>query len=184
MNKLLVVVDMQNDFIDGALGNAECREVVQKVVDKIKAFDGDEIIYTLDTHQKNYMATQEGRNLPVEHCIEYSMGWMLNKDVDDAITTHRCSRCSVTEVRKPTFGSVNLANHLMFEYESEAEFEIEFVGVCTGICVISNAMLIKAFFPEAKVSVDASCCACVTPESHKNALEAMKMCQINVINEE
>lgn len=179
--KILVVVDMQKDFIDGALGNAECQAVVQKVVDKINAFDGDELIYTMDSHQKNYMTTQEGHNLPVPHCIEFSNGWNLNDKVNEAIEAAE-KRCAVTEVRKPTFGSVNLANHLMFEHESEEDFEIEFVGVCTGICVISNAMLVKAFFTEAKVSVDASCCACVTPESHKTALEAMKLCQITVIN--
>lgn len=177
--KILVVVDMQRDFIDGALGNAECQAVVQKVVDKINAFDGEEIIYTMDTHSKNYLSTQEGHNLPVVHCVEFSNGWNLNDKVNEAIEAAE-KRCAVTEVRKPTFGSVNLANHLMFEHESEEDFEIEFVGVCTGICVISNAMLVKAFFTEAKVSVDASCCACVTPESHKTALEAMKMCQITI----
>lgn len=183
MKKLLVVVDMQNDFIDGALGNAECQAVVQKVVDKINAFDGDEILYTMDTHQNNYLNTQEGHNLPVVHCIEDSDGWNLNDKVNEAIEAAE-KRCSIVEVRKPTFGSVNLANYLMFENDTNADFEIEFVGVCTGICVISNAMLVKAFFTEAKVSVDASCCACVTPESHKTALEAMKLCQISVINEE
>lgn len=182
MKKILIIIDMQKDFIDGALGNAECQAIVQKVVDKINAFDGNELIYTMDTHQKNYMKTQEGHNLPVPHCIEFSKGWNLVDEVNEAIKTAE-KRCAVTEIRKPTFGAVNLVNHLMFEYEAEEEFEIEFVGVCTGICVISNAMLVKAFFTEAKVSVDASCCACVTPESHKTALEAMKMCQITVINQ-
>lgn len=179
-SKTLVVVDMQNDFIHGALGNDECKAVVSNVVDKINNFNGKEIIYTLDTHHENYMETQEGKKLPVKHCIEYSMGWILDKDVDEAL---RKNGASIVEIRKPTFGSVALANHLMLEFEENDEFEIEFIGVCTDICVISNAMLIKAFFPEAKVVVDASCCAGVTPESHKNALEAMKMCQIDVIGE-
>jgi len=180
MKKILVVVDMQNDFIDGALGNNECKAVVPNVVNKIKNFDGNEIFYTLDTHQNNYMNTQEGRKLPVVHCIEETNGWMLNKNIEDAINNNGAS---IVEVRKPTFGSVNLANEFMFMFEENNEFEVEFVGICTDICVISNAMLIKTFFPEAKVVVDASCCAGVTPESHKNALEAMKMCQIEIIGE-
>ena len=178
--KILVVVDMQNDFIDGALRNDECKAVVPNVVEKINKFDGDKIFYTLDTHHENYLETQEGKELPVIHCIEYSMGWMLNNDVDDAI---RKNKALAIEVRKPTFGSVILAKNLSYELEKDEEFEIELVGVCTDICVISNAMLIKAFLPEAKVVVDASCCAGVTPESHKTALEAMKMCQIEVVNE-
>jgi len=149
-------------------------------VNKIKNFDGNEIFYTLDTHQNNYMNTQEGRKLPVVHCIEETNGWMLNKNIEDAINNNGAS---IVEVRKPTFGSVNLANEFMFMFEENNEFEVEFVGICTDICVISNAMLIKTFFPEAKVVVDASCCAGVTPESHKNALEAMKMCQIEIIGE-
>ena len=179
MNKLLVVVDMQNDFIGGALGNEECRAVVPHVVDKIKAFDGDFIVYTLDTHHKDYLETQEGKKLPVEHCIEYSQGWMLVDEVDKALPRGT----KVAAIRKNTFGSVDLIRYLQERFDSSATFEIEFVGVCTGICVISNAMLVKAFFTEATVNVDASCCACVTQESHKTALSAMKLCQINVINE-
>ncbi len=180
MKKILVVVDMQNDFIDGPLGNAECRSVVSNMVEKINSFDGDEIIYTLDTHQENYMETQEGKNLPVTHCIEGTEGWKLNALVAEAIDK---APCKVTEIKKPTFGSVQLGNYLREMFEQESNFEIELCGVCTGICVISNAMLVKAFFTEAKVSVDASCSACVTPESHKTALEAMKLCQIDVRGE-
>ncbi len=180
MKKILVVVDMQNDFIDGPLGNEQCRAVVSNVVDKINSFDGDEIIYTLDTHKENYLETQEGKNLPVTHCIEETEGWKLNALVDEAINN---ATCKVTEIRKPTFGSVQLGNYLSEEFEQESSFEIELCGVCTGICVISNAMLVKAFFTEALVSVDAACSACVTPESHKTALEAMKLCQIEVKND-
>ena len=180
MKKILVVVDMQNDFIDGALGNAECKAAVANVVNKIEAFDGDEIYYTLDTHHDDYMETQEGKKLPVMHCVEDSNGWQLNDLIDKALGT---KKCPVVGIPKPTFGSVSLANELMFEFEENDVFEVELVGVCTDICVISNAMLIKAFFPEAKVVVDASCCAGVTPASHKNALEAMKMCQIEVVGE-
>ena len=179
MRKILVCVDMQNDFIDGVLGNDECRSIVSNVADKINNFNGNEIYYTLDTHQKNYMETQEGKKLPVEHCIENTDGWTLNKEVGNAIKE---TKLPVVEIRKPTFGSIALANELMFKFEENDVFEIEFIGVCTDICVISNAMLVKAFFPEAKVVVDALCCAGVTPESHKNALEAMKMCQIEIIN--
>ncbi len=180
MKKILVVVDMQNDFIEGSLGNVECRAVVDKMVDKVNSFDGDEIIYTLDTHKENYLETQEGRNLPVTHCIEGTQGWMLNTLVDEAIKN---SKCKVTEIRKPTFGSVELGEYLKKEFARDSEFEIELCGVCTGICVISNAILVKAFFTEALVCVDASCSACVTPMSHKTALEAMKLCQIEVRGE-
>lgn len=182
MNKILVVVDMQNDFIDGALGNPQCQAVVQNVVNKINEFDGDEVIYTMDTHDKYYLKTREGHNLPVRHCIEGTHGWELNEEVNNAIEEAE-KKCCVTEIRKPTFGAVNLASNLTFEFDEKEEFEIEFVGVCTGICVISNVMLVKAFFPEANITVDASCCACVTPESHKTALEAMKLCQVTVIGE-
>lgn len=182
MKKVLVVVDMQNDFIDGALGNAECQSVVPKIVDKINNFNGDEIIYTMDTHKEHYLETQEGRNLPVTHCIESTNGWNIHELINAALENAE-SRCEVTEVHKPTFGSVSMATYLSNTFAEDEEFEIELCGVCTGICVISNAMLLKAFFTEAKVIVDASCCACVTPESHKTALEAMKLCQINVIGE-
>lgn len=180
MEKILIVVDMQKDFIDGALGNEECRAVVSNVVNKINSFNGDEIYYTLDTHHENYMETQEGSKLPVKHCIEDTDGWQLHNLIDEALGK---KKCPVVGIPKPTFGSVSLANELMFEFAEDDVFEVELVGVCTDICVISNAMLIKAFFPEAKVVIDASCCAGVTPQSHKNALEAMKMCQIEVINE-
>ena len=172
--KILIVVDMQNDFIDQALGTKEAVGIVENVAGKIKDFDG-KVIFTKDTHQENYLETQEGKNLPVEHCIKGSEGWQLSSALpvkeDDTV------------FEKPTFGSVELGEYLKKLAEDVDIEEIEVIGLYTDICVISNALLIKAFLPEVKVSVDASCCAGVTPESHKNALEAMKMCQIQITNE-
>lgn len=173
--KYLIVVDMQNDFINGSLGTKEAEVILPKVVDKVKNFDGT-IIYTKDTHGPDYMTTQEGKNLPVEHCIEGSNGWLLAPELEELSVGHKV-------FNKPTFGSVELANY-MVEQAREMEIEeIELCGLCTDICVISNAFVIKANLPEVLVSVDASCCAGVTPESHLNALTAMKMCQVTVKNE-
>lgn len=176
MRRILVVVDMQNDFIDGALGTSEAVAIVPNVVDKIKQYDPWNVYLTRDTHYENYMNTQEGRNLPVEHCIEGTQGWQVCDAVAE-VTKDAALICN-----KPTFGSVELASRLMIERAKEG-LEIEMVGLCTDICVISNALLLKAAMPEVPITVDASCCAGVTPESHKNALEAMKMCQIKIINE-
>lgn len=176
MRKILVVVDMQNDFIDGALGTAEAVAIVPKVVEKIAQYDPWNIYLTRDTHYENYLKTQEGRNLPVEHCIEGTHGWQIC----DAVAA--AAEGAAFTANKPTFGSVELASRLMVERATEG-LEIEMVGLCTDICVISNALLLKAAMPEVPITVDAACCAGVTPESHKNALEAMKMCQIKVINE-
>lgn len=168
--KLLIVIDMQNDFIDGALGTKEAVAIVPNVAKKIqKAREaGETVIFTRDTHQKNYLETQEGKNLPVVHCIKDSAGWQISKELE------------VGDSRifdKPSFGSMDLAD---FVSTLNGVEEIELVGLCTGICVISNAFILKAKLPEVKISVDASCCACVTPESHKTALAAMKLCQISV----
>lgn len=178
--KVLVVVDMQKDFVDGALGTKEAQDIVPKVVEKIRNFDG-EVYYTRDTHEKNYLDTQEGKLLPVPHCILGTEGWELVPEIRKLAGDHIYN--------KPTFGSVELCYGLkeaMLDEEVEADGNliesITLVGLCTDICVISNAMLLKAFFPEVPVIVDASCCAGVTPESHENALEAMKMCQIQVEN--
>lgn len=169
MSKLLVVVDMQKDFIDGALGTSEAQKIVPNVIDEIKNFDG-EVVFTFDTHSSIYLETQEGKNLPVEHCIKGTDGWKLNRDIEPFSLGKKC-------FEKPTFGSVELA-----EFVASGDYtDITLIGLCTDICVISNAMLIKAFLPEVTVSVKASCCAGVTPESHENALSAMKMCQINII---
>lgn len=176
--KILVVIDMQNDFTSGVLGNAECEKAVSKVVDVINENNYDNIFLTRDTHQKNYLETQEGKNLPVEHCIEGTEGWQIRKEIMAVVND---SNKPFQIINKPTFGSVTLAETIKTMYEqSQEDMEIELVGVCTGICVISNAMLIKAFLPEAKITVKANACACVTPESHKTALEAMKLCQINI----
>ncbi|MCI7742654.1 MAG: cysteine hydrolase [Clostridiales bacterium] len=174
MQKILLVIDMQNDFIDGALGTAEAVAIVDKVAEKIRSFPG-RVIFTRDTHEENYMETQEGRNLPVPHCIRGSQGWQIREELEKLRTE--------PAVDKPTFGSQALGE-LLLKLDKEEQIEsITLVGLCTDICVISNALLAKAFLPEVPVSVDAACCAGVTPESHKTALSAMKMCQIRVENE-
>ena len=172
MQKILVVVDMQNDFINGALGTKEAEAILPRVRELIKSFDG-KIYFTRDTHKENYMETQEGKNLPVPHCIENTFGW----EIEESLKPY-----AKIVIDKPTFGSVALASELVKENSLEEISEITFVGLCTDICVISNALLAKASLLEAKIIVDASACAGVTPESHKNALESMKMCQIMVIN--
>lgn len=177
MNKILIVVDMQNDFIDGSLGSPEAIDIIPNVVKKIKEFDGH-IICTLDTHEENYLETQEGKKLPVTHCIKMSKGWEINKDVFDAIGDKR-----FTFVTKETFGAKDIESAIDYVADPTSIYEIELIGLCTDICVISNAMLIKAFYPEYIIKVDASCCAGTTPENHKNALNAMKCCQIEVIGE-
>lgn len=171
--KLLVVVDMQKDFVDGALGTKEAQAITHNVVEKVKEEKaaGSEIIFTLDTHEVNYLETAEGKNLPVEHCIRETEGWKLIPSLRPL-----SDGCQIIE--KPTFGSTRLA-HLAAAGKYD---EIELIGLCTDICVISNALLLKAAVPETPISVDASCCAGVTPVSHKNALEAMKMCQIIIKN--
>lgn len=182
MKKILVVVDMQNDFIDGALGSKEAIAIVPDVIEKINGNEWDRIMVTQDTHYNNYMETQEGKKLPVPHCIEGTDGWKVRKEIMDALLN---SNTPFFEVEKDTFGSIWLPDWWK-EYRQKnkgADLEFTFVGLCTDICVISNAMIMKANYPEARIIVDASCCAGVTPESHKNALEAMKMCQIEIINE-
>ena len=173
MNKVLLVVDMQNDFIDGSLGTKEAVSIVPNVVQKIKEFEG-KIIYTRDTHQGDYLSTQEGRNLPIEHCIEGTLGWEIHKDIQEIISPQNVI------YDKVTFGSKDLILELEEMNKKEPIDEIELVGICTDICVISNALTIKTFLPEVKISVDENCCAGVTKESHKNALNAMKICQIQI----
>ncbi len=168
--KYLIVVDMQNDFIDGALGTAEAVAIVPYVKSVIENFDG-RVLFTRDTHFENYMQTQEGKNLPVPHCIKGTDGWQIRAELDALRKTEA--------IDKITFGSCDLLSVLKNEADIES---ITFVGLCTDICVISNAMVVKAFYPEIPLTVDAKACAGVTPQSHKTALEAMKMCQINVIN--
>ena len=171
--RILIVVDMQNDFIDGSLGSAEAVQIVPYVCKKIEEYKAanQTVVFTRDTHTVEYLSTQEGKNLPVEHCILNTPGWKIRKELgaQDSLIFN-----------KPAFGSVELAEY-MRKYHHEDEFEL--VGLCTDICVISNAMLLKSYLPENKIIVDAKGCAGVTPESHRNALNAMKMCQIHVINE-
>ena len=171
MSKVLIVVDMQNDFIDGALGTDEAVAIVPKAAKKIKNFNG-EIYCTLDTHTEDYLQTSEGRHLPVVHCVRGTKGWQLNETIAAAVG----ERAEIIE--KPTFGSVKLAEKLT-EKSDEIE-EIELIGLCTDICVVSNALLLKAMMPEMTIKVDSSCCAGVSVESHKSAITTMKMCQIEV----
>ena len=172
--KALIVIDMQKDFTTGVLGNAECAAVIGPVAEAIRTFRRENpkglVIATLDTHTEDYMNTQEGRKLPVPHCIKPNDGWHLCPEIKTALGTD----CTLLE--KGTFGAVNLPQVI-----GEAPEEITLIGVCTDICVISNAMIVKAAFSETTVKVIANCCAGVTPASHKTALEAMKMCQIEVI---
>lgn len=171
MKNVLVVVDMQKDFIDGALGTKEAVAIVDNVAEFIKSFDG-EVIFTRDTHGEDYLETQEGRNLPVLHCIKGTDGWQLDKKLQVLRTD------SMKIFDKPTFGSVALAEYLKTDREIES---ITLIGLCTDICVISNALLIKANRPDVEIRVIEKCCAGVTPQSHANALEAMKMCQVKIV---
>lgn len=170
MEKILIVVDMQNDFIDGALGTKEALSIVPYVKEVIENFDG-KVFFTRDTHFEGYMQTQEGKNLPVAHCIKDTEGWQIRPELDALRKTE--------PIDKVTFGSKDLVDVLRAERDIES---ITFVGLCTDICVISNAMVVKAFFPEVPLTVDAKGCAGVTPESHTRALEAMKVCQIKIVN--
>ena len=174
MRKLLLVIDMQNDFIDGALGTKEATAIVGNVKEKIRSYPPRDVIVTLDTHGADYLQTQEGKHLPVEHCIRGTPGWKIHRDIAAFLTEAKL-------YEKLTFGSVRLAEDLKTLSETE-EIELELVGLCTDICVISNALLLKAALPEVKISVDAACCAGVTPESHTAALTAMKSCQIEIKN--
>ncbi len=175
MARYLIVVDMQKDFIDGSLGTKEAVAIVDAVNRLVQEWDGP-VIFTRDTHYENYMETQEGRNLPVPHCIQGTDGWQLEQGLQA-----QCDARGSKIFDKPTFGSVELAAYLAEKHAQEAIDEIVLVGLCTDICVISNAMLAKATLPEVPVAVIADCCAGVTPESHARALEAMKMCQIAVL---
>lgn len=168
MGKTLIVVDVQNDFVDGSLGTKEAQDILPNVKKKIKEYRdrGDQIIFTRDTHPTNYLETYEGKHLPVVHCVKGSIGWQISDKLDfDAEND--------ILIDKPTFGYLNWKD---FDFE-----KVEICGLCTDICVISNALIIRATYPEIDIAVDSSCCAGVTPESHKAALETMKMCQIEVI---
>lgn len=176
--KYLIVVDMQKDFITGSLGTKEAQAILPKVIEKVKNYDG-RVIFTRDTHMPDYLDTQEGKNLPVKHCIIHEEGWMLDEELE-ALAQEKGAKI----YNKPTFGSVELASDLKEENDKEPIGEIELCGLCTDICVISNALLLKAFMPEVQVRVDAQCCAGVTPKSHQSALETMKMCQVLVADDQ
>ena len=181
-HKILIVVDAQNDFIDGSLANPVAQKRVGNIAKKISEFKGDFIYVTRDTHEENYLKTKEGEKLPVVHCVKGTEGWLLNKEVSEALIHHDVGETqTVMYLNKPTFGSTELAKSIK---KLDGELDIEIVGFCTDICVVSNALLIKAaVYDRATITVDASCCAGVTPESHNAALLTMKMCQINVVNE-
>lgn len=173
MKRFLIVVDMQKDFVDGALGTPEAVAIVPAVCDRIRAFDG-EIIVTYDTHPDTYLATAEGKKLPVVHCVEDTDGWQLDTQVAQALAEKE-----YLAVRKPTFGSTDLP-FLVHSIAGEEEFDVTLIGLCTDICVVSNALLLKAHFPEVSIAVESTLCAGVTPETHTAALQTMRMCQIDV----
>lgn len=175
MQNILVVVDMQNDFIDGALGTKEAEAIVPKVAEKIRTFSG-RVLFTRDTHEAQYLATREGRNLPVAHCIRNTRGWEIHPDLE--------ALRQEMPIDKETFGSAGLGSILRAANHENPIQSVILVGLCTDICVISNAMLLQAFLPETEIVVDASCCAGVTPERHEIALQAMRACQIRVLPEQ
>lgn len=173
MRKLLVVVDMQKDFIDGSLGTKEAEGIVERVIAEIGTYQVEDIFATRDTHTADYLETQEGKKLPVVHCVKGTVGWEIDKRVKEALKGAKV-------IDKPTFGSKELAEEIA-KLALKEEIEVTLVGLCTDICVVSNALLIKAYLPEVPVKVIASCCAGVTKESHMAALTTMKMCQVEVI---
>ena len=173
MKKILVVIDMQNDFIKGSLGTPEAEAIVDKVVDKIMSYPKENVYGTMDTHHENYFDTQEGRNLPLWHCVYNTVGWKLSRYIEPLIDKDRF-------YTKNSFGSPFLVSELLYLNEKEP-IEIEIVGLCTDICVVSNALMLKSFLPEVPITVDAKCCAGVTPETHEAALKTMEMCQIKVV---
>ena len=170
MKKLLIVVDMQNDFVSGSLGSEDAAAIVENVVEKVKQAESEntEIIFTRDTHGEDYLNTQEGRHLPVVHCVKGTHGWEI---VDELLPYVK------EVVDKPTFGSLELADIV----REKGYTDVEVVGLCTDICVVSNVMILKAVLPEAVITVDSRCCAGVTKESHQSALDTMRMCQAEII---
>ena len=172
MRKILIVIDMQNDFIDAALGTPEAVSIVENVKAKIREYPQENVFATLDTHGADYLKTQEGAFLPVEHCIKGSSGWEIRSDIAELLA-------GAVLYEKPTFGSTKLAEDIA-GIAAQEEIELELIGLCTDICVVSNALLLKAYMPEVRICVDSACCAGVTPEKHLAALETMRSCQIVV----
>lgn len=174
MKHFLVVVDIQNDFVDGALGTSEAVSIIDKCVDKIQNFDG-EIFVTYDTHSEDYLGTKEGKKLPVVHCVKGTDGFELNPKIANALQNRAYSA-----VEKPTFGSIELPR-LIANKAGDSDFDITLIGLCTDICVVSNALILKAYFSEKEITVDSSCCAGVSVATHNAALDTMRCCQINII---
>ncbi len=173
MENILIIVDIQNDFVDGALGTKEAQAIIPNAVKRIKEHKG--MIYvTLDTHDEGYMYTSEGAKLPVPHCIKGTPGHELNKEIKEALKGKEFK-----VIEKPTFGSIDLASEILENYDDD--LKIELIGLCTDICVVSNALILKACMPEEEICVIESCCAGVTPEKHSSAIETMRSCQINII---
>ena len=175
--KILIVIDMQNDFIDGSLGTKEAAAIVARAAEKIRTSAG-RIFVTLDTHGTDYLQTPEGRKLPVEHCIKGTEGWHLNREIKRALEGK-----NYMQFEKNTFGSLALAEEIS-RIHAQEPVEAELIGLCTDICVVSNALLLKAYAPGMRICVDAGCCAGVTPRSHRAALETMGMCQIDITGED
>ena len=191
MKRILVIVDMQNDFIDGSLGTKEAQAMVPVMESRLRDYEDGEtlVILTKDTHPKNYLETREGKHLPVEHCIEGTPGWSISKKISQIVDHGNFAKISSEtiingRILKNTFGSTYLPDVIQAVAAVEPIEEVIFMGLCTDICVVSNVLICKAVFPEMEITVDASCCAGVTPESHKAALMTMQMCQVNIINGE
>lgn len=176
MAKALIVIDMQNDFISGALGTPEAQAIVPNIANKIKNLSDDDIlIFTRDTHYDNYLDTLEGKKLPVAHCIVNTWGWQIHEAILNAAEDF-----TYMVIDKPTFGSVDLMDDVMDIFDPE-DVEIEVCGLCTDICVVSNTLMLRAAFPNAPITIDSTCCAGVTPATHEAALTTMKMCQIDIL---
>lgn len=187
--QVLCLIDLQNSFIDGSLGSPEAQEIVHKVVDKINNYPNKNntlVLFTKDTHYDDYLDTLEGSILPIKHCIENTPGWSINKDVERAVKSNRFLSYSSdkiinSRVYKNTFGSDDLRDFFV-KFKDKIE-SVEFVGLCTDVCVVSNVLMTRQTLPNTEITVDASCCAGTTPDKHEAALEVMKSCQINVIGE-
>ncbi|MCL2438514.1 MAG: cysteine hydrolase [Coriobacteriia bacterium] len=185
MYKVLIVVDMQKDFIDGSLGTDEAVAIVNKVAKRIADSKGELVLFTKDTHGADYLDTPEGKKLPVVHCVEGTEGWQINDRVMNAwrgnVDTIVLDELQENTFTKPVFGSVDLV--LFLEQHANEISEIEILGLCTDICVVSNALMIKNTLPDIEIKVNAACCAGVTPQSHQEALNTMQMCQVTIIND-
>ena len=173
MRKLLVVIDVQNDFVDGSLGTEQARGNLGNIKEKILSYPVEDVIYTMDTHGEDYLETQEGKKLPVPHCIRGTRGWQIQEDIAPLLAQARC-------YEKPAAGCFELVEDLQ-ELSEKEEIEVELIGFCTDVCVVYNAMLLKTYMPEMKIVVDPACCAGMTPQKHLEALETMRDAQIEIV---